>query len=207
MSATLEFRRMAAGGEGLNCLPSQDILPRIVPRPSPEDRVLDEQNLENRKRFHSPSGKEVTMKSHVHNLKIFLGFGLIALICLAASLPAAAKDNPADHPLRILKARYQNDTNRGSGMSARGNLTVWLQNSADATVDGVEIEVELYNDRGRKVETLRKKVEDLGPGEKKVVTFRWDVVAENNVKPRFYVEYNRRGTQKARFEGESPNWQ
>lgn len=145
------------------------------------------------------------MKSHAHNFKLFFGLGLIALICLAAVSPVSAKDNPADHPLHVLKARYQNDTNRGSGMSARGNLTIWLKNAADATVDGVEIEVELYNDRGRKVETLRKKVEDLGAGEKKVITFRWDVVAEKNVKPRFYVEYNRRGTQKARFEGESPN--
>lgn len=147
------------------------------------------------------------MKVQVQNLKAAIGFGIVALLCLAASLPVSAKDNPSDHPIRVLKARYQNDGARGSGSSARGNLTIWLQNAADATVDGVEIEVELYNDRGRKVETLRRKIEDLGAGAKKVVTFRWDVVAESHVKPRFYVEYNRRGTQKGRFEGESPNWQ
>ena len=131
---------------------------------------------------------------------------LLSLLCLAVALPSLARDNPADHPIRILKARYSNDSSRSMG-SAKGNMTIWMQNSVNVTVDGIEIEVELYNDRGRKVETLRKKVKDLNPGEKKVLTFRWDVVAEDTVKPRFYVEYNRRGNQKARFEGDSPNWQ
>lgn len=132
---------------------------------------------------------------------------LLSLCCLALALPTMARDNPADHPIRILKARYQNDSSRSGMGSAKGNLTIWMQNSVNVTVDGIEIEVDLYNNRGRKVETLRKKVKDLGPGEKKVLTFRWDVVAEDYVKPRFYVEYNRRGNQKARFEGDSPTWQ
>ena len=131
---------------------------------------------------------------------------LLSLCCLALALPTTAKDNPADHPIKVLKARYSNDSSRSMG-SAKGNMTIWMKNIANVTVDGIEIEVDLYNDRGRKVETLRRKVKDLSPGEKKVLTFRWDVVAEDTVKPRFYVEYKRRGNQKARFEGDSPNWQ
>lgn len=146
------------------------------------------------------------MKLQFSNIKTLIGLGLMAVVLLAVSLPASAKDNPSDHPIRVLKARYQDDTTHGGGMSARGSLTIWLQNAADLTVDGIEIEVDLYNDRGRKVETLHKKVEDLNGGAKKVVTFRWDVVAEDHVKPRFFVEYNVRGNQKARFEGDSPNW-
>ena len=74
-------------------------------------------------------------------------------------------------------------------------------------VDGVEIEVELYNDSKRKVETLKRTIDKLEPGQKQVITFRWDVVAEDNVKPKFFVSYNARGSQKARFEGDSPSWQ
>jgi hypothetical protein len=136
----------------------------------------------------------------------YLGIALVSALVALLTHPILAKDNPSDHPIRVIKARYQNDNSRGGATSARGNLTVWLKNVAEVTVDGVEIEVDLYNDRGRKVETLRKEVKDLGPGEKRVTTFRWDVVAENEVKPRFYIEYKSRGTQKTRFEGDPPSW-
>jgi len=135
------------------------------------------------------------------------GFLLTVAVAAVLAYPALANDNPADHPLRILKARYQNDSTRGAAASAKGNLTIWMQNSVGVAVDGIEIEVELYNDRKRKVETLRRDIGLLEAGEKKIITFRWDVIAEDSVKPRFFVEYNRRGNQKARFEGDSPNWQ
>ncbi len=138
--------------------------------------------------------------------------GLLALaLCLVASTVSTAwaegKEFKGDHPLRILKARAQNDNLRAGGASARGSLTIWLQNITSVVVDGVEIEVELYNDSKRKVETLKRTIDKLEPGQKQVITFRWDVVAEDNVKPRFFVSYNARGSQKARFEGDSPSWQ
>ena len=143
--------------------------------------------------------------THLNQKAKLLGIALATLLAVLASSPVVARDNPSDHPIRILKARVQNDQARG-GNSARGNLTIWMQNSANVTVDGIEVEVELYNNRKRKVETLRRKVDSLDSGEKKVVTFRWDVVAEDDVTPRFFVEYNSRGTQKTRFEGETPSW-
>ena len=118
---------------------------------------------------------------------------------------ASAKKDKRDHPLRVLKSRVQSNQGRTSVASARGNLTVWLQNTSNVTVDGIEMEIELYNDRNRKVETLRREIEDLEAGEKKVITFRWDVIAEKSVTPKIFVEYKARGTQKARFEGRSPN--
>lgn len=136
--------------------------------------------------------------------------GFLAL-CFALSMlgAAVANDKPftAEHPLRVLKARAQNDNLRGGSASARGNLTIWLQNYTSVIVDGVVIEVELYNNNKRKVETLRREVGALDAGERKVITFRWDVVAEQDVRPRFFIEYNSRGNQKDRFEGDSPSWQ
>lgn len=139
-------------------------------------------------------------------------FGLLALtLCFMLSAvqqaSAEGKEFKGDHPLRVLKARAQNDNLRGGSSSARGNLTIWLQNITSVVVDGVEIEVELYNDSKRKVETLKRTIDKLEAGEKKVVTFRWDVVAEDHVKPRFFVSYNSRGNQKSKFEGDSPSWQ
>jgi hypothetical protein len=146
------------------------------------------------------------MKTYNVPRKIW-GVLLAAAIAALMAFPATADNNPANHPIRVLKARYQNDQSTSGMSSSRGNLTIWLQNGADVAVDGVEVEVELYNDRNRKVETLRKSVDTLEAGEKKIVTFRWDIIAERTIKPRFYVEYNARGTQKARFEGDSPSWQ
>jgi hypothetical protein len=135
---------------------------------------------------------------------------LLALGIFLASLMGAQADErefKGDHPLRVLKARAQNDNLRGSAASAKGNLTIWLQNPTSVVVDGIGIDVELYNDNKRKVETLRREIEKLEPGEKKVITFRWDVVAEQEIHPRFFIEYNARGTQKERFEGDTPTWQ
>jgi hypothetical protein len=135
---------------------------------------------------------------------------LLALGIFLASLMGAQADErefKGDHPLRVLKARAQNDNLRGSVASAKGNLTIWLQNPTSVVVDGIGIDVELYNDNKRKVETLRREIEKLEPGEKKVITFRWDVVAEQEIHPRFFIEYNARGTQKERFEGDTPTWQ
>ncbi len=142
----------------------------------------------------------------------FRTLGLLALtLCLALSavqpVSAEGKEFKGDHPLRVLKARAQNDNLRGGGSTARGNLTIWLQNITSVVVDGVEIEVELYNNNKRRVETLKRTIDKLEPGEKKVITFRWDVVAEDHVTPRFFVSYNSRGNQKTKFEGDSPSWQ
>ena len=134
-----------------------------------------------------------------------IGLVLASLVAVSLATPAAA-DSDVDHPIKVLKARYQSNGGGGLG-SSKGTMTIWLKNLVGVTVDGIEIEVELYNDRRRKVETLKKKIGELGAGEKKVVTFTWDVLAEKIEKPRFFIEYNARGNQKSRFEGDSPNWQ
>lgn len=141
-----------------------------------------------------------------------LGFAIVAT-CLALSFTASVvadeggKEFTGEHPLRVLKARVQNnDLGSGGFSSAKGSLTIWIQNITSVIVDGITIDVELYNGNRRKVETLHRTVDKLEPGEKKVLTFRWDVLAEREVKPKFFVEYNARGNQKARFEGDTPTW-
>ena len=141
----------------------------------------------------------------------WLAPALLAVCLVFAVLSSASaedKDFTGDHPVRVLKARAQTDNIRGGGaVSAKGNLTIWLQNPTSVIVDGIALDVELYNGNKRKVETLHREIDKLEPGEKKVITFRWDVVAENEVHPRFFIEYNARGNQKERFEGDTPSWQ
>lgn len=135
---------------------------------------------------------------------------LLAVCFLLSSLVAVqadeGKEYKGDHPLRILKARAQNDNVRGAVANAKGSLTIWLQNPTSVIVDGVVVDVDLYNKNKRKVDTLHREIDKLDPGEKKVITFRWDVVAEDEIHPRFFIEYNARGNQKERFEGETPTW-
>jgi hypothetical protein len=134
-----------------------------------------------------------------------LCFALFAMVGVRAE--DSGKEFKGEHPLRVLKARAQNDAIRGNAASARGSLTIWLQNPTSVVVDGISIDVDLYNNNKRKVDSLHRDIDKLEPGEKKVITFRWDVVAETEVKPRFFIEYNARGSQKERFEGDSPSWQ
>ncbi len=132
-----------------------------------------------------------------------------ALMSITLSSLATAQDDApaAGHPIRVMKARYENDRSRG-GASARGSCTVWLQNRAEVSVDGIEIELELYNDSRRKVETLKREIELLTAGEKKVLVFKWDIPGESEVRrPRIFLSYNSRGRQKTRFEGDPPTWQ
>ena len=152
--------------------------------------------------------KEIEDTMKVFRMTSMRTWGTIAVVLATLSLafPAQAKKSDSrNHPLRVLKSRYQNDQSRGESGSARGNLTVWLQNAVGVPVDGIELEVELYNDRRRKVETLKKTVGSMAAGKKKVLTFRWDIVAEDVVKPKIFILYNARGNQKARFEDNSGN--
>lgn len=140
-----------------------------------------------------------------------LGPVLLAVCFVLSALVAVQADDKefsGEHPLRVLKARAQRDNVRGGAVaSSKGNLTIWLQNYTSVIVDGIEVEVELYNRSRRKVETLKRVIDKMEPGEKKVITFRWDVIAEDDLTARFFISYNSRGNQKARFEGDSPSWQ
>lgn len=133
---------------------------------------------------------------------------LKTLLCLAAVtvlvLPTQAKDSER-HPIKLLKARMQ-ASGRGSMGASKGNVTVWLQNVAGVTVDGVKVEVELYNDNRRLLDTLEKDVGEMTAGKKKVLTFKWDVISDDRIKPRIFVSYNAGRKKPVRFEGDTPTW-
>ncbi|MFA5506996.1 MAG: hypothetical protein WC314_18755 [Vulcanimicrobiota bacterium] len=140
----------------------------------------------------------------------FLSYGTgllsIVLTLLAAVLlgqPAIARDNPSDHPIKVLKAKIDGQS-RGFDRGGRGTLSIWLKNAAEVTVDGIVVSVDLYDNRRRKINTLTKEVEPLAGGEKTIVVVKWDEFEE--VKPRFYIEYFSRGNQKTKFEGDTPSW-
>ena len=140
------------------------------------------------------------------NLNSRAGWLALALTLMVAALvgqPAAAKDN-TNHPIRVLKAKVDSNGRASFNPGGRGSLSIWLKNSAEVTVDGIVVTVELYSDRRRKVNTLTKDVDQLTAGEKKIVTFEWDEFEE--VKPRYYVEYYSRGKQKTKFEGDQPDY-
>lgn len=137
-----------------------------------------------------------------------LGLLMVTGLFLAVTGMSTAQEPAGGHPLYVMKARYVSERGTSALASARGNCTVWLRNKEEVTVDGIEIELHLYNDRRRQVETLKREIGALTAGEKKVVTFRWDIPGEDEVeRPRIWLSYNARGTQKARFEAEPPTWQ
>jgi hypothetical protein len=137
----------------------------------------------------------------------WLAIALTLAVVTLLGQPAVAKkgDGPGNHPIRILKAKVDNDS-RGGGFNqgGRASLSIWLKNAAEVTVDGIVVTVDLYDDRRRKVNTLTREIDPLDAGEKKIITFEWDEFEE--VKPRYYVEYYSRGKQKTKFEGDRPDY-
>ncbi len=133
-------------------------------------------------------------------LKVLLCFAVVALTLT----PIQAKDNE-NHPIKLLKARVQNNSRSTMG-SNRGNVTVWLQNVAGVSVDGVKVEVELYSDNRRLLDTLEKEVGEMSAGKKQVLTFKWDLISDDRIKPRIFVSYNAGRKKPIRFEGDSPTW-
>ncbi len=131
-----------------------------------------------------------------------LAFAL--MITVFAGQTAVAKDNPSDHPIKVLKAKVDMENRSGFGRGGRATMSIWLKNSAEVTVDGIVVTVDLYTDRRRKINTLTQEVEPLDGGEKSIVVVEWDELEE--VKPRFYIEYYARGKQKNKFEGDTPSW-
>ncbi len=130
---------------------------------------------------------------------------LTVLALVSLSLLATAKEDKV-HPIKLLRARMQ----QGAGMSgigtSKGTMTVWLQNLAEVPVDGVKMEIELYNERNRLVETIVREVGEMDAGKKEVLTIKWDVIAERIKRPRIWVYYNAGGPKLEKFEGDTPVW-
>lgn len=148
--------------------------------------------------------KPPTMK-HTNTLWACL---LAVLMTFGLSLVVAADDDePAlEHPLRVLKARYEANSGRSGIGYVKGRCTVWVQNVTDVLVDGVKIEVVLYNKHNRKIDSQTKDIGEMEPGKKLVTNFDYDVMADDNVKPRIWVYYNGGGDEPTKFEGEPPVW-
>lgn len=139
---------------------------------------------------------------------------ILALCCaLLVGLIARADDDEDNglkwkgkHPLAVLKGVFQADEGASIG-AQKGEATLWIKNMSDVTVDGVKIDLVLYNgNNGRKVETVTKKIGEMTAGDKKTVVFKWDIYGQMSLKPRVWVYYNGGGEELEKFDGEPPIW-
>ena len=136
----------------------------------------------------------------------------LALLCAAILavfvVPAGAarrKSEKGPHPLKILKV-VQDIGNQSNMNGAVGRYHVWMQNTTDVAVDKVVVEMELYSESGRKVETIKKDVGEISSGAKSMVEFKYNVIGERTVKPRFWVLYNAGKEAPVQFEIDGPSW-
>lgn len=114
------------------------------------------------------------------------------------------QSDPGPHPLRILKVVKDNS---GSAFAqARGELQIWLQNSVDADVDQVKIEVELYNKSGRILDKVTKNVGIVKAGSKSFQNIKYNVMGEDYVQPKIWIYYNAGNERLTQFEAEPPVW-
>lgn len=131
------------------------------------------------------------------------------LLCLSAVLtPTFArerkKSDPGPHPLKILKV--VKDNSGTSFNQSKGSLQIWLQNSADADVDQVKLEVEFYNKGGRLIDTVTKDVGIVKASSKSFQNVKWNIVGEEYLVPKIWIYYNSGADRPTLFEAEPPVW-
>ncbi len=143
---------------------------------------------------------------------------LLALCCAIlvtfGGLKARADDDDDNglkwkgkHPIAVLKGVFAADNGMSGPGAMKGEATLWVKNMSDVTVDGVVIDLELYNgNNGRKVETVTRKVGEMAAGDKKYILFKWEVYGAQTLKPRVWVYYNGGGEDPVKFDGEPPIW-
>ncbi|MEW6281928.1 MAG: FxLYD domain-containing protein [Candidatus Eremiobacterota bacterium] len=136
-------------------------------------------------------------------LRIFSALMLALLVVAGAQAGDDGKDKNK-HPLLVLKGTFSSD-NGGFG-AMRGDATIWLKNISDVAVDGVKVEMELFNQNGRKVHKMTRDIGELPAGDKKFIDFEWEVYGVTSLKPRVWVYYNGGGEEPVKFEGEPPIW-
>ncbi|GMU56027.1 MAG: hypothetical protein AMXMBFR33_51730 [Candidatus Xenobia bacterium] len=131
---------------------------------------------------------------------------LVALVALAARADDDDKKLKGKHPLAVLKGVINSDNGTTLG-AMRGDATIWLKNVSDVAVDGVKVEMVIYNgNNGRKLETLTKDIGELNAGDKKYLNFKWEIYGATTIKPKVWVYYNGGGEEPVKFDGEPPVW-
>jgi hypothetical protein len=133
-----------------------------------------------------------------------LAAGTLAALVLPAGA-ARRKSDKGPHPLKILKV-VQDVGNQSSMGSSTGRYHVWMQNTTDVAVDKVQVELELFSESGRLVETVKKDIGEVGAGAKSMVELKYNVIGERTVKPRFWVLYNAGKEAPVQFEIDGPSW-
>lgn len=133
----------------------------------------------------------------------------LAIAFMALSMPVLAKDDQAKsaknqrHPVLVVKAMLDKSRDDGS-RNTRGVCTLWLKNISDVDVDGIKVNLKL-RDGLREIHDLTKEVENLEPGKRIFVNFKWEDFNDRKLTPTLWVTYN--GAEgPVTFQAQSPVW-
>ena len=134
---------------------------------------------------------------------------LALLVMVSLALVTQARENrhsdPGPHPLKLLKVERSSSQEHPGMGPAKGNMDIWIQNAADADVDKVKIEVELFSPNGRFLDKVVKDIGIIKANSRCLQTVRWDIVDRGQgIKQKIWIFYNGGKEKLIQFEADAP---
>lgn len=119
------------------------------------------------------------------------------------------ENHPRYHPILMLKGLMSSGISQSGFDSEMIETSIWIQNIDKLTVDEIEVEVQLYRNNGRRMVAKQvKKLDELKPGKKKVISFDWNLYGAPKGKyhPKVFISYNAGLDKPVRFQARSHTW-
>lgn len=137
---------------------------------------------------------------------------LLLVLVVTANAPTWADherrgSDPGPHPIKLLKVIRDGNPSGQQFGETRGSIEIWLQNAADADVDKVTLEVELWNKDGRFIEKIVRNIGTINANSRSIQKVKWNLVGgENNVTQKIWVLYNAGKEHLTQFEAIPVTW-
>ncbi len=147
----------------------------------------------------------------MRKIRILLGVVLTAALVLGlCSLDVWAakkhKEKKDEHPIAVIKATVDRNSFDNETTGVKRTCTLWVKNLSRETQKDIKVNIKIYDNK-RELEDLDKTIEELDPGAREFVHFKWeDYSRSNKQKIRIWLTYTNDEGKEVTFEALTPVW-
>ena len=130
-------------------------------------------------------------------------FGLCSQDVLAAKKQKEKKD---EHPVAVIKATVDRNSFDNETTGVKRTCTLWVKNLSRETQKDIKVNIKIYDNK-RELEDLDKTIEELDPGAREFVHFKWDDYSRSHKQRiRIWLTYTNDEGKEVTFEAPTPVW-
>ncbi|MGM9999533.1 MAG: hypothetical protein ACI38Q_09150 [Candidatus Bruticola sp.] len=145
----------------------------------------------------------------MRKFNIFIGLVLSVVLFLGSLAPAvsAAKKKKSDqHPVAVIKATVDRDAFDNDTVCVKRNCTLWVKNLSHDTYKDIKVNIKVYDNK-RELESLDKSIDELEPGSRKFLHFKWDDYSRSRKQQiKIWLTYINDEGKEVTFQAPSPVW-